>query len=786
VDRVGRYEILSEIGRGGMARVHLARQLDLDRFVALKELGSLQREDAQLVGRFLRESRVAGGLNHPSIVTVFDYFEADGVQYIAMEYVPRGSLRSWVGRLSPAQLGGVLENLLAGLAHAHAAGIVHRDLKPENLMITADGRIKIADFGIAKALAEEGTSAFRTATGVAIGTPAYMAPEQAMAREVGPWTDLYASGVISYELLAGSVPFSAGEPLAVLLAHCQQEPPPLAERAPGVAPPLAGWVHGLLAKDPAARPPSARAAWEELEEHLLESLGPRWRREARIEGGSASEHTPRPMTPAPFPEDRAVPADEDEGWVTFGSPPATTPPPAASPPTPPPAAGPEEPRVQEPAPAEPRVDEPRVEEPPPEEPRAEEPRVQEPRPAEPPPAEPPPPEPPPPERAAEEPLPEEPVAEEPPPQQPAAPRGRRAPLIAGAAVAVVAVSVAVALLAGGGDDGADDSASAPPRIQVAGATTAAAPLGDRWLRAIHLQSYDADGPRKPEFAAALRQAKADGASHVVFTPVFATDSDSAAELRDQDDRPADESFAAGLDAIRKAGMKPIVQPIVEPPDFYSGDYDPDDFDAFFDAYSERIGEYADMGRRYGTDMFVIGTVLSQIDGDEHADRWTQLARDAKARCGCRTSYAAEDPEHAGSVGFWAGVDVIGVDTLNALTEEPTIDVAELTSAWAPVKGALAALNARYHKPVWIPELGYTSRAGQSAMSPFDEEGEGEPSEEAQAALYEAAFRAFRGTPWFAGIGWFELNGDGAEPKPLDYAFVGKRGEQVLRAWHTAS
>ena len=192
--RVGRFEILSEIGRGGMARVHLARQLDLDRFVALKELGSLQREDAEIVGRFLRESRVAGALNHPSIVTVFDYFEDDGVQYIAMEYVPRGSLRPWVGRLEPAQIGGVLENVLAGLAHAHSAGVVHRDLKPENLMITADGRIKIADFGIAKALAEEGTSSFRTATGVAIGTPAYMAPEQAMAREIGPWTDLYATG----------------------------------------------------------------------------------------------------------------------------------------------------------------------------------------------------------------------------------------------------------------------------------------------------------------------------------------------------------------------------------------------------------------------------------------------------------------------------------------------------------------------------------------------------------------------------------------------------------------
>src|SRR3712207_3778677 len=102
---VGRYELLQEIGRGGMARVHLARQLELDRFVALKELGSLPRDDAAMVARFVRESRLAGELNHPNIVTILDFLEQDGIQYIAMEYVPRGSLRPWVGRLSLAQLG---------------------------------------------------------------------------------------------------------------------------------------------------------------------------------------------------------------------------------------------------------------------------------------------------------------------------------------------------------------------------------------------------------------------------------------------------------------------------------------------------------------------------------------------------------------------------------------------------------------------------------------------------------------------------------------------------------
>jgi hypothetical protein len=373
-------------------------------------------------------------------------------------------------------------------------------------------------------------------------------------------------------------------------------------------------------------------------------------------------------------------------------------------------------------------------------------------------------------------------------------RKRRAPLIALAVaiVAAVVIVIVVALAGGGGGSGGDEtsttssSSTTTPNLQVAGVPSEAAPLGDKWLRTIHLQSYEPDGPSRPEFAAALRTAKADGATHIAFTPVFATDSDSSSELRDQEDRPAGDAFAAGLDAIRKAGMTPIVQPVVEPPGGYSGDYAPDDMDAFFAAYGERVGQYADVAKKYGTDLFAIGSTLSQIDGDDFKARWEQIAQDVKSRCGCRVTYVAEDPEHAADVGLWDSVDLIGVDTLSALTKKPTVDVAKLTAAWEPNKQALAELNTRYGKPVWIPELGYTSRAGQSAMSPFDDEGKGEPSEEAQAALYEAAFRAFRGTPWFEGIGWFELNGDGAAPEPLDYAFTGKQGEQVLRAWHSAS
>ena len=203
---VGRYEILEELGRGGMATVYLARQTDLDRLVALKELSAFRQADPAFAQRFLRESRLAGSLSHPNIVTVHDYFEHDGIPYIAMEYVEGGSLRPHIGHMSLTQVAGVLEGMLSALDHAEQHDIVHRDLKPENVMVTAQGSVKIADFGIAKATGNATTGSFLTATGTTVGTPNYMAPEQAMGQEIGPWTDLYSVGVMAFELFVGHVP----------------------------------------------------------------------------------------------------------------------------------------------------------------------------------------------------------------------------------------------------------------------------------------------------------------------------------------------------------------------------------------------------------------------------------------------------------------------------------------------------------------------------------------------------------------------------------------------------
>jgi serine/threonine protein kinase len=344
VKTVGRYGILRELGRGGMAVVYLARQVDLNRLVALKELAAFHAADPAFAQRFVRESQLAGSLVHPNVITVFDYFEHEGTPYIAMEYVERGSLRPYVGQMTLAQIGGVLEGLLAGLSAAEERAIVHRDLKPENLMVTSDGGVKIADFGIAKATQASGTGAFVTATGTTVGTPPYMAPEQAMAGNVGPWTDLYSVGCMAYELFTGRPPFhDSPEPLAILLRHIN-EPLTPAREAAAVDSDISEWIERLTAKDPGERPQSATAAREDLEEILLGKLGPRWRRESRLPeppggaaGGTSMEgidlegtgpDTGQPLPAAETPPDRTI---GESGYRTYVTPPSE-PPPAEAPP----------------------------------------------------------------------------------------------------------------------------------------------------------------------------------------------------------------------------------------------------------------------------------------------------------------------------------------------------------------------------------------------------------------------------------------------------------------------
>jgi hypothetical protein len=299
---VGRYEIVRTIGHGGMATVYLARQADLDREVALKQLELAERGDPDLARRFLREARLAGSFSHPNIVTVHDYFDDSGTPYIAMEYVSGGSLRQYVGHLSLPQIGGALGGVLAGLAHATERKVVHRDVKPENVMVTAEGSVKIADFGIAKATSVT-QSINLTSTGTTLGTPRYMAPERAMGQEVGPWSDLYSVGVMAFELLVGHTPFADTEiPMAILMRQINDPVPPVASLVPDVDKPLSDWIERLLVKDPEQRTRSPAGAGDELDEILTGLLGPRWSRGAALAadvGGPAPRRPERAPPPPP-------------------------------------------------------------------------------------------------------------------------------------------------------------------------------------------------------------------------------------------------------------------------------------------------------------------------------------------------------------------------------------------------------------------------------------------------------------------------------------------------------
>ena len=276
----GRYRIERELGAGGMATVYLARDLRHDREVAVKVLQA--HVAATGAERFLREIRIAARLTHPHVLGVHDSGESDGRLYYVMPYVEGETLRSRLtrdGALPLADAVRLVRQIADALAYAHEHGVVHRDLKPENVLLSG-GHAVIADFGIAKAIAAATSGGDRperasttdlqtgrlTATGVAIGTPAYMAPEQAVGdATMDHRADLYALGLISYEMLTGAHPFTGRTAQALATAHLTETPVPVAERRSDVPPAIASLVTQLLAKDPAARPQRAADVLRVLE-----------------------------------------------------------------------------------------------------------------------------------------------------------------------------------------------------------------------------------------------------------------------------------------------------------------------------------------------------------------------------------------------------------------------------------------------------------------------------------------------------------------------------------------
>jgi beta-lactam-binding protein with PASTA domain len=252
----GRYRLDRPIARGGMATVYTATDTRLDRVVAVKVMRPALAEDPDFVARFAREARAAARLSSPEVVAVHDQGTdpSTGTAYLVMEYVAGRTLRDVIrdsGPLSPGRALALLEPVLRALAAAHAAGLVHRDVKPENVLLGDDGRVKVADFGLARAVE---TSNLTATTGLLIGTVAYLAPEQVEHGLADPRTDVYAAGILLWEMLTGTPPYDGDSPLSVAYRHVHDDVPPPSELVQGIPPAVDALTVRATRRDPAQRP----------------------------------------------------------------------------------------------------------------------------------------------------------------------------------------------------------------------------------------------------------------------------------------------------------------------------------------------------------------------------------------------------------------------------------------------------------------------------------------------------------------------------------------------------
>jgi serine/threonine-protein kinase len=269
---VSPYEIVEQVGGGGMGIVYKARDPRLQRFVALKYLPAFLGANPEIKRRFLQEAKTIASLDHPNLCTIFEVAEPEAGQLvIVMPYYEGETLKQKIAR-GPLPVAEALEYALQvarGLEHAHAAGVVHRDIKPANIVVTPGRHVKILDFGIAKVA---DANANLTRTGAVLGTLSYMSPEQACGDPVDHRTDLWAMGVVLYEMLAGRPPFRAESMEALFSAIQWRDPAPLAALRPDVPPAVEELVHRLLEKEPARRYEDARALAPALESLRVEAM----------------------------------------------------------------------------------------------------------------------------------------------------------------------------------------------------------------------------------------------------------------------------------------------------------------------------------------------------------------------------------------------------------------------------------------------------------------------------------------------------------------------------------
>jgi serine/threonine-protein kinase len=318
---IGKYRVKGELGRGGMGAVYLAEQPGLGREVAIKEL--IQSADPVALRRFLQEAQVMARTSHPNLVQVHDMELQGNVNYLVMEFIRGRSLRDWLNEraIPPPQVFAVMHGVLQALDYAHRHSIVHRDMKPENVLISDEGMVKVADFGIARLTDDSGVGGTATKTGTTVGTPQYMSPEQVASSKVDGRSDLYSAGIVFYELVAGQPPFTATEadgPFTLMAKHVQAPPRPPSVFRPGLNPELEQVILKSLAKRPEDRYQSGHE-FDVAMSQVADRMCPGWQRS--LEPGADLSR----MVPTATP---AVPIPVTPIGIAVSQPSAAIPPPA--------------------------------------------------------------------------------------------------------------------------------------------------------------------------------------------------------------------------------------------------------------------------------------------------------------------------------------------------------------------------------------------------------------------------------------------------------------------------
>src|SRR3989441_3542664 len=295
---IGKYRVKGELGRGGMGAVYLAEQPGLGREVAIKEL--LQTADPVALRRFLQEAQVMARTSHPNLVQVHDMELMGNINYLVLEFVRGRSLRDWMNQapLPPPQVFAVMHGVLQALDYAHRHAVVHRDMKPENVLISDEGMVKVADFGIARLMDDSGVGGTATKTGTTVGTPQYMSPEQVASSNVDGRSDLYSAGIVVYELVAGQPPFTASDadgPFTLMAKHVQAPPKPPSVFRPGLNPELEQVILKSLSKRPEDRFQSGHE-FDDAMSRMVDQMCPGWQR-ALEPGADLAKMGPR-VTPA--------------------------------------------------------------------------------------------------------------------------------------------------------------------------------------------------------------------------------------------------------------------------------------------------------------------------------------------------------------------------------------------------------------------------------------------------------------------------------------------------------